>query len=226
MKRFVRVATMWLAWTFCIGAISADAQTTSSSGLGPRLYGEFNAGPTLGHKSNAFIGGEFGFRLVPDLDVFVEAGRMGNVGTQQLDTAAAIIAASPNISGTVSSTAKKVNYVDAGIRYHVHAIPIPRAQPYVLFGVGVAAVKTEATFAVNGTEVNVADRGVQLGGDLSGTVRKALIVAAFGINVPFQKRMFVDIGYRYGRVFPKTGDVETDTGINTHRVLAGLGVTF
>ena len=43
---------------------------------------------------------------------------------------------------------------------------------------------TEATFAVNGTQVNAADRGVQLGGDLSGTTRKAFVVAGFGLNVP------------------------------------------
>ena len=105
-----------------------------------------------------------------------------------------------------------------------HAIPV--VHPYVLVGGGLAQVTTEATFAVNGTDVNVADRGVQLGGDLSGTSNKTFIVAGVGINVPFMKRLFVDIGYRYGRIFPKTGDVETDTSINTERILIGVGVTF
>jgi len=223
MKRFVRVATLWLACSLCIGAVSAHAQTTASSGSDPRLWVEFNGGPTLGHTSDTFLGGEIGLRLVEGLDVFVEGGHMGNVGTTQLDAAAATIAAF--LGGTVSSTAKKVNYVDAGIRYHVHAIPV--VHPYVLVGAGVAEVKTQATFAVNGTVINIADRpDIQLGGDLSGTTRKTFVVAGAGVNVPFLKRLFVDIGYRYGRVFPKTGDVETDTSINTERVVVGIGISF
>ena len=222
MKRFVRVATVCLAGALCVGTVPAHAQTTASSGSDPRLWVEFNGGPTLGHKSDTFIGGEIGLRLVEGLDVFIEGGHMGNVGTAQLDTAAAKIG--DFLGGTVSSTAKKVNYGDLGIRYHVHAIPV--VHPYVLVGGGLAQVKTEATFAVNGTEVNAADRGVQLGGDLSGTTNKTFVMAGVGINVPFLKRLFVDIGYRYGRIFPKTGDVETDTSINTERILVGVGVTF
>jgi opacity protein-like surface antigen len=87
-------------------------------------------------------------------------------------------------------------------------------------------VKTAATFAVNGTDVNVADRGVQLGGDLSGTTTKGFVVGGLGVNVPFLKRLYLDIGYRYGRILSKTGDVETDTSINTQRVIVGVGVTF
>jgi opacity protein-like surface antigen len=222
MKRFVRVVTVFLACTLGIGAVSAGAQTTPSSGSGPRVWVELNGGPTLGHKSDTFIGGEAGLRLVAGLDVFIEGGHMGNVGDTSLDTAAGKIATF--LGGSVSSSAKKVNYVDAGIRYHVQAIPA--VHPYVLAGGGVAEVKTEVTFAVNGTEVNAADRGVQLGGDLSGTTRKTFIVAGVGVNVPFLKRLFVDVGYRYGRIFAKTGDVETDTTLNTQRVLVGVGVIF
>ncbi len=224
MMRLVRVATVWLVGALSIGTVAAHAQTTASSGSEPRLYVEFNGGPTLGHKSDAFIGGEIGLRLVAGLDVFLEGGHIGNAATEALDTAAAIIAASPDLGGTVSSTAKKVNYVDVGIRYHVQGIPV--VHPYVLFGGGVAGVTTEATFAVNGTQVNAADRGIQLGGDLSGTTRKAFVVAGFGLNVPLLKRLFVDIGYRYGRISPKTDEVETDTGISTQRVLFGVGVHF
>jgi opacity protein-like surface antigen len=222
MNRFVRVVTAWLACTLGIGAVSADAQTTPSSGSGPRVWVELTGGPTLGHKSDTFIGGEIGLRLIAGLDVFIEGGHMGNVGDASLDTAAGKIATF--LGGSVSSSAKKVNYVDAGVRYHVQAIPV--VHPYVLVGGGVAEVKTEATFSVNGAEVNATERGVQLGGDLSGTTRKVLIVAGIGVNVPFLKRLFVDVGYRYGRIFPKTGDVETDTTLNTQRILVGVGVSF
>ena len=90
--RLIRVATVWLVGALSIGAAAAHAQTAASSGSEPRLYVEFNGGPTLGHKSDTFIGGEIGLRLVEGLDVFIEGGHMGNVGTAQLDTAAAKIA--------------------------------------------------------------------------------------------------------------------------------------
>ena len=77
MKRFARIAALCLAATLGAGASLAHAQTGSDS----KFYGEFNFGPTLGHKSSSFFGGEFGFRLTESLDVFVEATHMKNVGT-------------------------------------------------------------------------------------------------------------------------------------------------
>jgi opacity protein-like surface antigen len=222
MKRFACVATLCLVLTLGVGASAQAQSTTASSPSEPRLYVEINGGPTLGHKSDTFIGGEAGLRVVSGLDIFVEGGHMGNVGTSKLDADAAVIA--NFLGGTVSSSAFVANYFDAGVRYHLSMIPV--AHPYVLAGVGVAHVKTEVAFAVNGTVVDPAQFGVQLGGDLSGTVNKTLIVVGGGVNVPFMKRFFVDVGYRYGHILAKTGDVETDKSIKTQRVLFGAGVRF
>jgi opacity protein-like surface antigen len=222
MKRFARVATLCLVITWCAAA-AASAQTTSASGSGDsRLYAEFNVGPTLGHKSDSFVGGEAGGRLIPDLDVYVEFGHMGNVGTTEMDAAAATIATF--IGGTVSSTGIKVGYFDAGVRYHLSMIPV--AHPYVLAGIGVAHTTREAVWAINGTPVDPATLGVQLGGDLAGSSNKTMIVIGGGINVPFMKRFFVDVGYRYGGILAKTDEVENDTTIKTQRILFGVGFQF
>ena len=98
--------------------------------------------------------------------------------------------------------------------------------PYILAAVGVANVNTEVEFSVNGTTVDPAARGVQLGGDLSGTQNKTIFVLGFGVNVPFKTRYFADLGYRYGQIFPKTDNFETDTAIPTQRVILGVGVRF
>src|SRR3977135_859630 len=89
MKRFAGVATLCLVSTLC-ARTAAYAQTTtgacSSMSCESRIDGEVNAGPTLGHKSDTFVGVEGGFRLIPGLDVFVEGGHMGNVGNPNVTT--------------------------------------------------------------------------------------------------------------------------------------------
>jgi opacity protein-like surface antigen len=218
MKRFACVAAVCLVATLGIGARSAQAQAAPAADS--KMFAEFNFGPTLGHKSDAFIGGEARLRLTDTLDVFVEGGHMGNVATTDLDSRAAVIA---NHLGGTASTAFKVNYFDVGVRYNIDATPT--IHPYVLAGVGVANVKTEVAFSVNGTVIDPSST-VQIGSDLSGTLNKAIIVVGFGINVPFKTRFFGDLGYRYGSILAKTGNFETDTAISTQRVVLGVGIRF
>ena len=218
MKRFACVAAVCLVATLGVGA-SAQAQTTPA-GSDSKMSAEINFGPTLGHKSDAFVGGEFDFGLTPGLDLVVEASHMGNVGTTDLDNRAAIIA---NALGGTAATAFKVNAFAVGVRYR---IPVAaKVTPYVLGAVGVANVKTEVAFTVNGTAI-VPGANVQLGTDLSGSLNKTIFVLGFGVNVPFKTRYFADLGYRYGQLFAKTDNFETDTSIPTQRLILGVGLRF
>jgi opacity protein-like surface antigen len=225
MKRFACIAAVCLVALLGVGASSARAQ--AAAGADSKMYAEFNGGPTLGHKSSGFFGGEFGFRLTGRLDIFVEGSHMNNVGTSDLDERAAPIAA---YLGGTATTGYRVNMGAAGIRYNVAASP--SIHPYVLAGVGFANVATEVEFAVNGTVIDPATKGVQLGGDLSGTHNKTILVFGFGIHVPFKSRFFGDLGYRYGHILPNTdavygsGSNETDTSIPTQRIILGAGVRF
>jgi len=217
MKRSARVAAVCLV-VLGFGA-SARAQVMPADDS--KLSVEFNFGPTLGHKSDTFVGGEAAWRLTKDLDVFVEASHMGNVATSDLDNRAAIIA---NFIGGTASTAFKVNMGAVGVKYNFIATPMIR--PYVLAGVGLASVKTEVAVAVNGTVIDPASRGVQLGGELSGTANKTIVIIGFGVRVPFKSKYFADLGYRYGQILAKTSDVENDTSIPTQRVVLGVGIKF
>jgi opacity protein-like surface antigen len=221
MKRLARVAAVCLAATLGIGARSAQAQVQPGA-ADSKLYVEFNFGPTLGHKSNAFVGGELGYRLTPDLDLIVDISHMGNVGTTELDNRAALIA---NFLGGTASTAYKANTFAFGARYK---IPVSaNVSPYVLGAVGVANVNTEVLFTVNGTTIDPGTRpDLQLGTDLSGSTNRALLVIGFGVNVPFKQRFFGDLGYRYGQIFSKTLDTETLGSIATQRIVLGVGVRF
>jgi opacity protein-like surface antigen len=205
--------------TLGVGAVSAQAQTTSS-GFNPRMYVEVNAGPTLGHTSDMFFGGEAGLRLAGGLYVVVEGAQMDNVATQDLDDRATIIA---NFLGGTATTAFKVTHGAAGLRYNIDASP--RVHPYVMGAVGIAKVETDVAFTVNGTVIDPAPR-VRLGGDLSGTANKTIVVLGFGVNVSFATRFFADLGYRYGSILANTENFETDKAISTQRVVFGFGVRF
>lgn len=219
MMRIARVVPMLLAMTFC-RAVLLHAQAAGSTES--RGYGEINAGATLGHKSDASVGGEAGFRVMPDLDVFFEAGHIGNAASADLDARATAIA---NNVGASASAVAKVNYFDVGVRYRLQATG--RLHPYLAAGIGAAQVKNETALSVNGTTVPPESLGVQFGTDLNGTETAGFFMIGGGATMPFAKRYFVDLSYRYGRVFQKSeGGEVVIAGINTNRVQAGLGITF
>jgi opacity protein-like surface antigen len=204
-----------------VGVGSAQAQTAAE----PRWYGEVTAAATLGHKSDSAFGAEGGGRLTNMLVVFAEGGHMGNVGNTDLEARAQKIA--NFIGGTVGSTAYKMNYFDAGVRYQV---PIAtRYHPYVAIGFGVASIKPEATFAVNGTDVTgqLEQLGVQLGADLSESQTRPLFTFGGGVMINFAKRYFADATYRYGRTSQaeESGEVIIQ-GLNTQRLQIGGGIRF
>jgi opacity protein-like surface antigen len=219
MKRVAYIAAVCLVAPLGVGVSSVQAQVLPADDS--KMYVELNVGPTLGHKSDKFFGVEGGYRLTGDLDVFAEFTHMGNVATTDLDNRAALIA---NFLGGTATTAFKVNAGVVGLKYNLTISPM--VHPYVLAGVGIANVKTEVEFNVGGSTIDPAANGVQLGGDLSGSANKTILVFGFGVRVPFKTRFFGDLGYRYGQIFAKTDNFENDTSIPTQRVILGVGVKF
>jgi len=219
MKRSACLAFVMLVGILCVGASRAQAQAPAAA-REPRLSIEIAGGPTLGHKSAGFVSGEVGWPLNKKLEVFVEGGHMTNVGTSALDSNASVIANALGLA--VGSTAIKVNHVDAGIRFNITP-PSPKVHPYVALGVGFAKVTTETTFTLNGA---VVDPGIPLGGDLSGSNNKAILIFGGGITFPFAKSYFADFGYRFGGILSKVSDIENDITIKTQRIMLGVGVRF
>jgi opacity protein-like surface antigen len=101
--------------------------------------------------------------------------------------------------------------------------------PYLAIGFGVASVKPEATFAVNGTDVTgqLEQFGVLLGADLSDSQTVGLFTFGGGVMYNFAKRYFVDATYRYGRTSKAESDGEVVIkGLNTQRLQIGAGIRF
>lgn len=207
MVRFARVVPILLALTLCASAV-ATAQTATGA---TTSYAEFDFAATLGHKSDTSIGGEYGFHLSPDFDVFVEGGHIGNAATSQMDDDAALIAA--NVGATATSISK-ITFVDAGLRYHWPASV--NVDPYVALGVGLAHLKNETTLSANSDLV-------QFGSDLNGTQNRPIIMIGGGATVGFAKRYFLDLSYRFGAVLA-TGDASSVN--KTQRAQVGIGIKF
>jgi opacity protein-like surface antigen len=218
MMRFVRVVCLLLLAP-TIDRSAALAQAAAE----PRLAVEVFTGPTLGHKSSGFVTGELDWRLNSKIDVFFEGGHMANVGTSNLDANAAVIADA--VGAQVGSTGISANHFDAGIRFRITP-PRPNIQPYVIVGIGAAHATTETTFTVNGQVVDPAALGVSLGGDLSGSNTKTILLFGGGLVFPFRERYFADFGYRFGGILSNVSDIENDTTIKTQRIMLGAGVRF
>src|SRR5919201_4037685 len=104
MMRIARVVPILLVLTLWSAAVSS-AQTTATPGS-TRNYAEFDFAATLGHKSDTAVGGEFGWRLSPDVDVFVEGGHIGNAATSRMEDDANRIAVA------VGATANTISKID------------------------------------------------------------------------------------------------------------------
>ena len=172
-------------------------------------------------------GAEIGFTLmprrVPNLQVFVDLGRIANVATPAVLKSAQVVIDYLNATeGSAAYSAREpVAFGAIGLRYAL--LTNPRVQPYAMGGFGGAQVKHNVTFSLRNTDVtgNLAQYGVTLGSDLSGTFIRPALTLGGGIVIPAWRRVIVDLQYRF--LHTSTAD---DGGINAHRAGIGFGVRF
>jgi hypothetical protein len=199
----------------------ASAQTPASTPAPDQGYVEGVFQSAFGNVTSQSYGAEFGFTVRPNLQVFGEVGKVGNVATSSIGAAA------QSIAGFLSQTQANVAYqVKQPVTFGVAGLKfiVPTAgtlRPYVLAGGGVANVTQDVSFTVGGTDVtnSLPSFGVTLGTDLSGSFTKPMLVLGAGAMWPWQ-RLVVDLQYRFGRIFAE------DEGINVNRAGIGIGVRF
>ncbi len=198
----------------------ASAQSTGDKG-----YIEGVAQSAISNVTSQSFGVEGGFTVMPRLQIYAEAGQVSNVATTQISSAAQQIAGviSQNQSNVGYNVKQPVTFFVAGGKF---LVPMEgKLQPYVMGGFGVAKVKQNVTFSVNGTDVTSslaqAQYGsIQLGSDLTGTYTKPMLSVGGGVMWSAWHQLVVDVQYRYGRVFAP------DEGININRIGVGIGVRF
>jgi hypothetical protein len=215
----MRSIPVFLVGALALGSV-AQAQTAAPPSKG---YAEAVAQSAFGNVTSQSYGGEIGVTIMPGVQVFIEGGQTRDVSTTAIGASAQQIASyiAQGQGGVTYKTREPVTFGAAGIRY---LIPIEsnKVEPYVLVGGGVAQVKQNVTFAVNGTDVtsNVGQYYVVLGSDLSGKFTKPLVTVGGGVAWPVWQRLVLDFQFRYGRIFADGG------GINVSRAGLGIGVRF
>ena len=218
MKRVGQMTVGLLLATLC-SVHTAEAQSAE------RPWSvQADAAVTFGHSSSSSFGGEVDRRLGPAWDLTLEAGRMGNITSSATQDRADIIGA--QIAATANPVQSAV-YYDLGLRYRL--MPDGKWNPYVMVGFGGARIKTGTTFSQNGQDLSDADLAaklVALGADLDGTIMKPFLTIGAGVSLPVGSRYFVEGSFRYGRIFPRTSEIDGDKANNTQRLQIGFGVRF
>ncbi len=220
MKSFLALVVGAMA----LGGV-AQAQTPAPASSGPfKGYIEGVAQAAFGNVTSQSYGAEAGYKLKPNILVFLEGGLTRNVATSTTSTAAkqiadylSGIAAQPNVSYSVK---QPVGFGDIGIRY-VLPMDLGKLTPYVVGAAGIARVKQDVIFRINGTDVTTTmqNYGVTLGSDLAGQETKALVNVGGGVEWPIMRPLVLDLQFRYGRIL-------TSPGINMSRAGIGFGVRF
>ena len=216
-----------LACVMLVAGIRPLAAQTAGAQASPDFSLAISGGLAAGHASGSLVSIEAGKRVNEAWDVFLEVGRVTDTRTDQLDADAELIRKALGSTATVT-VKQPANFGDVGVRYKVPAMG--RALPYVMLGVGVAKVTKNVDFAVGGTNVNsvlASTYGVQLGDDLTGGQNKAMFSLGAGVQIAATDRVFVDVSYRFGRIFTTaTGGANGTAGLNLNRLQGGVGVRF
>ena len=204
----------------CAGAATASAQTTpaQSTPASPG-YVELVANSTFGNVTSQAYGGEIGYRVWNEAQLYVEGGVVRNAATSSLDSAAQTIATALGQlqpSAVSYSVKQPVSYVSAGIRFPLSTQA--KVIPYVIAGFGLAKVKKDVSFEIASSEPIT--QYVTLGEDLSGSQNSPLLNVGVGAAWPVWQRMVIDFQFRVMRVFAE------DEGMNIGRGGVGVGFRF
>jgi opacity protein-like surface antigen len=206
-------------------AANALAQPATGSATQPgtaapaRGYAEGVANATFGNVTSQAYGGEFGYAVWRDAQLYVEVGQVRDATTATLSTSAQSIATALTQlqpAAVSYSVRQPYTYFTAGIRYRLNTAT--KVTPYVIAGFGVAQVKRDVTYTLSSAEA--ASQYVTLGEDLSGTHSSALFNAGVGVEWPAWQSLILDFQFRFHRVFAE------DEAMNVARAGVGIGVRF
>lgn len=212
------------------GAGTAQAQTqaqtqTQAQAQAPahRIFAEVDGGATFGGQSSWMVQAQAGYRFWPDVDLFVEVGRMQNVSSNSLAVRAGVVTSYLTALGKGTATAKTkvpTTFGAIGARYYLPTY-IGRMHPYALGALGIASANQNVRFSLAGSDItgSIGNYGVALGSDLSGTQTRALFSFGGGVTMAWDP-IYVDAALRYYRLFTKP------TGTNIGSFYVGVGYKF
>lgn len=204
MKRLLMCAA-------CVASIAyADPASAQDA---PRAYVQGSAGPSFGTEASSVIAGGGGFRVGRSFEITGEVGRMRNVLPKSVQAEADLLAdemrAETGSAVSVNALARAL-YATGGVRWLIPSQG--RVHPHVGISAGVARVTPRVRATVD---------GVTLAVDSSDeSMTEPLMGLSGGVTVDAGRRLAIELGYHYNRIFTQ------DPVINTSRVMAAFLVKF
>jgi opacity protein-like surface antigen len=217
---------------FLLALLAASAGSAHAQGAAPappaapsKGYVEVFAQSAFGNVTSQAYGGEVGYTVRKNLQVFVEFGQVRDAAPAEFGAAAQLIAISlAETQGDAAFTAKEpATFGVGGVKY---LIPMSnsRIEPYVMGGAGIAKVSKNVTFVVNGVDVtNQLTNLVVIGSDLSGDFTKPIVMFGGGVAWPFWRQAVVDFQYRFSHIVAEGDSVPA---LNFSRAGIALGIRF
>jgi opacity protein-like surface antigen len=224
--RVLRRCGAVVAMLLLFGAMAAHAQTPAQTQPPPpppqpRASVAFTSGASFGYASS--VGGEASMRLARVLDLIVAGAHVWNLTPADVASRALTIA---NAVGATATTSVHANVFDLGLRLYVPALGGRYVQPYGLAGGGLALLHTRTVFDAGAGPTDADTLGIQLGRDLAGTTIKPSLLVGGGAVVTPSRRLFIDLGVRYDRIFARPSQIPHDQVLNAVRLQIGAGVWF
>jgi hypothetical protein len=203
-------------------ATPAAAQTLPAPGRADgRLLLGGSAGVGGAGKTAGLAGGELAFRMTERIDVFGEGiGLQDLVTKPRRDLATQVGSYLASSQGRAASGSIKVPAFYAGGGLRIRLTTASGVYPYVSGGAGMARLTLTPMFVLGGADVtaSLAQYGVTLGSDLTGTQVKPAVTAGLGVRA-VHPRWYIDGGLRLLTVF-------IDQRVNFVGVGAGVGFRF
>jgi len=219
------LATLLVASAASAGIAHAQAAPAPAAAQS-KGYVEVFAQSAFGNVTSQAYGGEVGYTVRKNLQVFVEFGQVRDVAPAEFGAAAQLIATSlaETQGGDTAFTAKEpATFGVGGVKYLI-PMSSSRIEPYVMGGVGIAKVSKNVTFVVNGNDVtNQLTNLVAIGSDLSGDFTKPIVMFGGGVAWPFWRQAVVDFQYRFSHI---TAEGDAAPALNFSRAGIALGIRF
>jgi opacity protein-like surface antigen len=178
-------------------------------------------------------GVEAGVTVWRNLQVFVDVGHIRTVAPSELGASAQLIAAFlSQTQGPVSTSVKEpATFAAFGVRYPI-PVTFAKLEPYVMGGFGFAKVSKDVAFTAGGTDItaSLAQFGVVLGSDLSGSFTKPMVEIGGGVVWPIWQNLVIDFQLRYNHISAEEQDstlpVSLTKGTSVGRAGIGVGIRF
>lgn len=217
MHRLPLVLLTSLAVVFCAAPAGATVLNSTPGGTS-RMFLDGLGGLTFTHHAGSLFAGAVGVRAGRHVHIQAEFGRFSNVlptsMAQNVDAAAKSFETTG--SGPVNYAVTMPAAFGMGV-VRVLATPMHGIEPFVEGGFGAARVTTSLT-AEQGV-VNITG-ALSRSASLPANQTRPLMAVGGGLSVAAGGTAWVDVGYRYGRIFA------IGKAINVNRVYAGIRFGF